>query len=143
MWNYNQIKLKIMNKHILKIKELVSDLHCMGTYGLVELELTELEKLIDKDKTKKMDIKIGFKFSKQHNSLDKDYWKSYEVVGSSYGLDGGSFPEWKTREDVLELKKYVQVIDLPYPNSNGLEGLCEDMTSSQLSITWMPLKEFN
>ncbi|HUV46581.1 MAG TPA: hypothetical protein VMW29_00450 [Candidatus Bathyarchaeia archaeon] len=35
---------KITNKHIIKIKELVSDEVCMGTFGLVELELLEMEK---------------------------------------------------------------------------------------------------
>ena len=34
----------ITNKHIIKIKELLSDEVCMGTYGLVELELLEMEK---------------------------------------------------------------------------------------------------
>jgi hypothetical protein len=32
-----------------------------------------------------MEIKIGFRFSKQHESLGRKYWKTYEVVGSSYG----------------------------------------------------------
>lgn len=35
---------RITNKHIIKIKELLSDEVCMGTYGLVELELLEMEK---------------------------------------------------------------------------------------------------
>lgn len=35
-----------IEKHILEIKRLVGDLDCMGTYGLVELELNEIEKLI-------------------------------------------------------------------------------------------------
>ena len=35
---------KITNKHIIKIKELVSDEVCMGTFWLVELELLEMEK---------------------------------------------------------------------------------------------------
>ncbi len=35
---------KITNRHIIKIKELISDEVCMGTYGLVELELLEMEK---------------------------------------------------------------------------------------------------
>ena len=88
-----------------------------------------------------MEIKIGFRFSKQHESLLRKYWKTYEVVGSSYGLDGSSHPDWKTREDVLKLKRYVQIIDLPYPNHNGLDGVYDDMRNSQLSIFWKPLKE--
>lgn len=88
-----------------------------------------------------MEIKIGFRFSKQHESLGRKYWKTYEVVGSSYGLDGGSYPEWKQREDVLKLKKYVQIMVLPYPNHNGLIGMWKDMTNSQLSIFWKPLIE--
>lgn len=88
-----------------------------------------------------MEIKIGFRFSKQHESLGRKYWKTYEVVGSSYGLDGGSFPNWKEKEDVLKLKRYVQIMDLPYPNHNGLIGMWEDMTNSQLSIFWKPLRE--
>lgn len=86
-------------------------------------------------------MEIGFRFSKQHESLGRKYWKTYEVVGSSYGLDGGSFPDWKQREDVLKLKRYVQIMDLPYPNHNGLIGEWEDMKNSQLSIFWKPLKE--
>ena len=35
---------RITNKHIIKIKELISDEVCMGTFGLVELELLEMEK---------------------------------------------------------------------------------------------------
>jgi hypothetical protein len=33
-----------MNKHIIKIKELICDDVSMGTYGMVELELLEMEK---------------------------------------------------------------------------------------------------
>jgi hypothetical protein len=33
-----------MNKHIEEIKRLAKELNCMGTYGLIELELNELEK---------------------------------------------------------------------------------------------------
>jgi hypothetical protein len=88
-----------------------------------------------------MEIKIGFRFSKQQESLGRKYWNTYEVVGSSYGLDGGSHPDWKTREDVLKLKRYIQIIHLPYPNHNELPGLYEDMTNSQLRIFWKPLKE--
>ena len=88
-----------------------------------------------------MEINIGFKFSKQYKMSGHLYWKSYEVVGSSYGLDSGSFPDWKTREDVLSLKKYIQIIDLPYPNHNNLVGLYENMNNTQLSINWKSLKE--
>jgi len=35
---------RITNKHIIKIKKLISDEVCMGTFGLVELELLEMEK---------------------------------------------------------------------------------------------------
>jgi hypothetical protein len=45
------LKPKQMNKNILEIKRLVGELNCMGTYGLVELELTKIEsKLKEKDK---------------------------------------------------------------------------------------------
>jgi hypothetical protein len=89
----------------------------------------------------KYNIGVGFKFSKQHEVLGKKYWKNYEVVGSSYGLDNMSIPEWKEREDILKMKKYIQIIDLPYPNINGLVGLYEDMKNSQLSIRWESLYE--
>lgn len=91
-----------------------------------------------------MDIQIGlgFRFSKQHESLGKKYWKTYEVVGIGYGLSSGSSPEYKTRSDVvLNRKRYVQIIDLPYPNHNGLDGLWEDTKNSQLSIFWKPLED--
>lgn len=88
-----------------------------------------------------MNISIGFKFSKQHELLGKKYWKTYEVVGTSYGLSDRSHPDWKTRKDVLKLKRYVQIIDLPYPNYNGLDGVYDDMKNSQLSIFWKSLKE--
>jgi len=100
-----------------------------------------VKKLFNLIKNKIIEMKIGFRFSKQHKSLGRKYWKTYEVVGSSYGLDGSSHPDWKTREDVLKLKRYVQIIDLPYPNHNGLDGLYDDMRNSQLSIFWKPLKE--
>ncbi len=89
-----------------------------------------------------MEIKIGFKFSKQFESFGWKYWKSYEVIGFSYGLclEGSSY-DWKTSEDVLKAKKYIQIMDLPYPNANGLKGEYEDMTNSQLSIFWEPLTE--
>lgn len=35
---------RITNKHIIKIKKLISDEVCMGTFGMVELELLEMEK---------------------------------------------------------------------------------------------------
>ena len=88
-----------------------------------------------------MKIEIGFKFSKKIKSSGKEYWKTYEVVGSSYGMNSGSFSHWKSREDVLKQKRYIQIIDLPYPNKNGLPGIWEDMENSQLSIFWEPLKE--
>jgi hypothetical protein len=90
-----------------------------------------------------VDIKIGFRFSKQQKLFGRTYWNTYEVVGSSYGLENASHPNWKTKEDVLKLKKYVQIIQLPYPNHNGLDGLYEDMRNSQLSISWEPIKELN
>lgn len=63
------------------------------------------------------------------------------MVSSSYGLNSYSFHEWKKREDILNnLKRYVQVIELPYPNYNGLPGLEENMLNTQLSISWIPLK---
>ena len=40
---------KITNKHIIKIKELISESVCMGTFGLVELELMEMEKALLSD----------------------------------------------------------------------------------------------
>jgi hypothetical protein len=90
---------------------------------------------------KNMEIKIGFRFSKQQELFGRKYWDTYEVVGSSYGLYGGSHPDWKTREDVLDLKRYIQIIRLPYPNHNKLPGLYENMRNSQLCIFWKPLKE--
>lgn len=33
----------MIKENVLEIKRLVSDLHCMGTYGMVELELTKIE----------------------------------------------------------------------------------------------------
>ena len=53
---------KITNKHIIKIKELVSDEVCMGTFGLVELELLEMEK--------------DFSEQLQNTSSNSDYAKS-------------------------------------------------------------------
>lgn len=41
------LKNKTMyKKNITEIKKLAGDLNCMGTYGLIELELTELENKI-------------------------------------------------------------------------------------------------
>lgn len=40
---------KITNKHIIKIKELIQDQVNMGTFGLVELELLDMEKELKKD----------------------------------------------------------------------------------------------
>jgi hypothetical protein len=39
-----------MNEKIIKVKELIHEEVCMGTYGLVELELIEFEKQATKDK---------------------------------------------------------------------------------------------
>lgn len=61
-------------------------------------------------------------FLNNTNHLKQNTGKTYEVVGSSYGLDDVSFPDLKQREDVLKLKRYVQIMDLPYPNHNGLIG---------------------
>ena len=73
-----------------------------------------------------MDINIGFKYSVMSKN---GIWRHYEVVGSRYGKDEGfSTYEWKEREDVLKLKKYVQVITLP---GDGVY---------QLSIGWISLK---
>ena len=36
----------MIKENVLEIKKLVSDLHCMGTYGMVELELTKIENYI-------------------------------------------------------------------------------------------------
>lgn len=88
-----------------------------------------------------MKLGIGFKFYKQHESLGQKYWRQYEIVGSCYGLDGGSHFQWKTREDVLKRKKYLQIMSLPYPNENGLPGMYNDMKNSQLAIYWKPTSE--
>lgn len=37
---------KMIKENVLEIKKLVSDLHCMGTYGMVELELTKIESYV-------------------------------------------------------------------------------------------------
>ena len=90
-----------------------------------------------------MEINIGFRFSRKYtNIFGNEYWKTYEVIGSRYGnSDGGSYPDWKSRSDILRLKKYIQIIDLPYPNHNGLPGNHDDMTNSQLSMYWYPLSK--
>ena len=36
----------MIKENVLEIKKLVSDLHCMGTYGMVELELTKIENYV-------------------------------------------------------------------------------------------------
>jgi hypothetical protein len=36
----------MMKENVLEIKKLVGDLHCMGTYGMVELELTKIENYV-------------------------------------------------------------------------------------------------
>lgn len=45
-----------MNKHIIKIKELIQDQVDMGTFGLVELELLEMEKELNTKKYLKLNI---------------------------------------------------------------------------------------
>ena len=36
----------MIKENVLEIKKLVSDLQCMGTYGMVELELTKIENYV-------------------------------------------------------------------------------------------------
>jgi len=44
---FNRLKRrKMIKENVLEIKKLVSDLHCMGTYGMVELELTKIENYV-------------------------------------------------------------------------------------------------
>jgi len=74
-----------------------------------------------------MNINIGFKFSEKKTNLLGDYWVDYEVVGFRYGnSEAYSHPDFKSKEDILQLKQYIQIITL---------------TSNQLSIFWKPLKE--
>lgn len=79
----------------------------------------------------KVNITLGFQFSKEQTTLGKKWWRTYEVVGVSYGLTDMSNSEWKTKEDILELKKYVQIITLP----------CPEYKHYSLRIFWMPLEE--
>ncbi len=48
----------MIKENVLEIKKLVDDLHCMGTYGMVELELTKIEKYVKEleSKVKKLPI---------------------------------------------------------------------------------------
>ena len=48
----------MIKENVLEIKRLVSDLHCMGTYGMVELELTKIENYVKEleDKVKNLTI---------------------------------------------------------------------------------------
>ena len=52
---------RITNKHILKIKELISDEVCMGTFGLVELELLEMEKDFPNQRIENTSSNSGYK----------------------------------------------------------------------------------
>jgi hypothetical protein len=55
-----------IKKNILEIKELVKDLHCMGTYGMVELELTKIEKYVkDLEESRTKAYELLSKFSEE------------------------------------------------------------------------------
>ena len=66
-----------MNKHILRIKEYIREFKCMGTYGLVELELTELQKQLESTEVVKNN---AVSRSVSHSSLQnlKTYWVKYD-----------------------------------------------------------------
>lgn len=68
----------IKNKHIIKIKELISDEVCMGTYGLVELELLEMEKeLTSNDSPKLPSLSTVLK---EYNPLEKEEKNTITIV---------------------------------------------------------------
>lgn len=78
----------MIKENVLEIKKLVSDLHCMGTYGMVELELTKIENYVKEleGKVKNLTIPVvpnrtcsfcgGTNFEtieSQYNDIDNDY----------------------------------------------------------------------
>jgi len=48
----------MIKENVLEIKRLVSDLNCMGTYGMVELELTKIESYIKELESKVKNLTI-------------------------------------------------------------------------------------
>ena len=82
-----------------------------------------------------IDITIGFTFSKRIELLGRNIWKQFEVIGFKYGTGSNdtdeptTYPDWKSKEDILKLKKYIQIMDLP------------DNSNNQLSIKWESLEQ--
>ena len=78
-------------------------------------------------------IEIGFKFSEQYKDIfGRPRWRDFEVIGSRYGKEEGfSSWEWKEREDILKLARYLQIMSLP----------SEDNPNKQLSYFWEREKE--
>jgi hypothetical protein len=68
----------MIKKNILEIKNLVRNLHCMGTYGLVELELTEIEEKVEKLKNKKPNLTFE-KFLEEKGYSWSDFDHTYEI----------------------------------------------------------------
>ena len=70
----------MIKENVLEIKKLVSELHCMGTYGMVELELTKIENYVKELEGKVKNLTIP----RVSNSLKCDCKHSgtcrYEVI---------------------------------------------------------------
>ena len=84
---------RITNKHIIKIKELISDEVCMGTFGMVELELLEMEK--------------DFLDQLQNTSSNSDCAKFPTIVAIVDNLNGGKNLGW-TCGDVEPIVKAIK-----------------------------------
>jgi len=64
-----------MNKHIVRIKELIGDQVDMGTFGLVELELVEMEKELKQLKNHGDIGVVILTLKKAHDMLEVDFDK--------------------------------------------------------------------
>lgn len=98
----------MIDKHILEIKELVSDLHCMGTYGMVELELTEIQKKFKALETKVKNLDI-------QNVSESQKLELQTVKNGTFFLDKKTVEQWQKDGDIDSGDKlYARVLVKQY-----------------------------
>jgi len=88
-----------MNENTIKIKGLIKDEVCLGTYGLVELELLDLEKKIEK-----------LKELEKYYQVAMDWYYRKKYYEDEYLQKIGSYNKYTPEEIAEEIMEDIKAL---------------------------------
>ena len=102
-----------LSERSIKIKELIQNEVCMGTFGLVELELIEFDKEIENLKHEIEELKNP----KMKNPKMKKLESSYKIFYSGcIDIDGSGIDKITKNDDEISLEQFIEAIQVEFSN---------------------------